>query len=133
MTPCSLMKTGLKNFLQLMYIHYPWWSTVLSSIVISDSGSTILSNMKKVYSKTLFNPVLHSRKRASCNKSVDILRQLVTTSRHQDAVRMVCDSLHVDVKSVANCHQSCCKLVVQTCYCWTHAASCFRKLYQVCK
>ena len=25
--------------------------------------------------------VLHSEKRASCNKSVDILRQLVTTSR----------------------------------------------------
>ena len=31
------------------------------------------------------NPNIYSQKRASCDKSVDILQQVVTTSRYQDA------------------------------------------------
>ena len=48
----------------------------------------------------------HSQKRASCNKSVDILQEFIT-SRHQDShgLRQL-----VDNKSVASCQKACCKL-----------------------
>ena len=58
---------------------------------------------------------VHTQKRATCNKSVDILQQLVTTAD----IRMRSYGLRqliVDDKSVASCQQTCCKLIVKTCY-----------------
>ena len=60
----------------------------------------------------------HSQKRVSCNKSVDILEQLVITSRYQDAfpwLAAACEN-----KSVVSCQQACCKLstdLLQDDYC----------------
>ena len=51
---------------------------------------------------------LHSQKRASCSKSVDILQQLVATSRYQDAFAWLATAC--ENKSVASCQQACCKL-----------------------
>ena len=51
---------------------------------------------------------LHSQKRPSCNKSVDILQQLVTTNRYQDAFAWVATAC--DNKSVASCQQASYKL-----------------------
>ena len=47
--------------------------------------------------------------RASCNTSVDIVSQLVTTSRYQDAFAWLATAC--DNKSVASCQQTCCKLL----------------------
>ena len=51
---------------------------------------------------------LHSEKRASCKKSVDILQELVTTSRYQNAFAWLATTC--DNKSVASCQQACYKL-----------------------
>ena len=58
---------------------------------------------------------LHSHKRARSNKSVDILQQ---TCYQQADIRMRSHDLRqlVDDKSVASCQQTCCKLIVKTCY-----------------
>ena len=58
---------------------------------------------------------VHSKKRASCNKSVNILQQ---TSYQQADIRTRSHGLRqlVDDKSVESCQQSCCKLIVKTCY-----------------
>ena len=52
---------------------------------------------------------MYSQKCGSCNKSFDIL---------QAHIRMRSYGLRqlVDDKSVANCHMTCCKLIVKTCY-----------------
>ena len=47
---------------------------------------------------------VHIQKRASCNKSVGILQQLVTTSRYQDPFARLATAF--DVKSVARCQQT---------------------------
>ena len=44
---------------------------------------------------------LHNQMGTSCNKSVDI---------YQDVLQLA------DVKSLASCQQTCCKLIVETCY-----------------
>ena len=58
---------------------------------------------------------LHSHKLASSNKPVDILQQ---TCYQQADIRMRSHGLGqlVDDKSVASCQQTCCKLIVKTCY-----------------
>ena len=50
-----------------------------------------------------------------CNKFVDILQQ---TFYQQADIRMRSHGLRqlVDDKSVASCQQTCCKLIVKTCY-----------------
>ena len=56
-----------------------------------------------------------SQKRTSYNKSVDIRQEIC----HQQAdIRMRSHGLRdiFDVKSVASCQQTCCKLIVKTCY-----------------
>ena len=71
--------------------------------------------MVKSYSAKLFY-YIHNQKRATCNKSVDILQQLVTTS--QDAFAWL--STACDNKSVASCQQVCFKLstdLLQVDYC----------------
>ena len=55
---------------------------------------------------------LQSQKRASCNNSVDILLQLVTTSPYQNAFAWLATAF--DNKSVASCRQACCKLIIST-------------------
>ena len=56
-----------------------------------------------------------AKKRATYNKPVDILQQ---TCYRQAHIRMCSHGLRqlVDDKSVACCQQTCCKLVVKTCY-----------------
>ena len=70
----------------------------------------------------------HSKKRASCNKSVDILQQ---TSYQQADITMRSHGLRqlVDDKSVESCQQSCCKLIVKTCY----QQACLKLFQQVVK
>ena len=77
---------------------------------------------------------LHSQKRASCSKSVDILQQLVATSRYQDAFAWLATAC--ENKSVAICQQACCKLstdLLHVNYFNKLVATCFNKLKQVCK
>ena len=61
--------------------------------------------------------ILHSQKHASCNKSVDILPQLVITSRYHNAhgFRFTWLAIACHNKSVASLQQACCKLIVITC------------------
>ena len=61
-----------------------------------------------------------------CNKSVDILQQ---TCYQQADIRMRSHGLRqlVDVKSVASCQQTCCKLIVKTCY----PQACYKLFQQV--
>ena len=56
---------------------------------------------------------MHSQKRASYKKSVDILEPDINLD-----IRMRSRGLRqlVDDKSVASCQQTCCKLIVKTCY-----------------
>ena len=42
---------------------------------------------------------------------------------------MACDSLLHDDMSVTSCQQTCCKLIVKTCF-HSLSASCFSKLYR---
>ena len=58
---------------------------------------------------------LHSIKRSSSNKSGDILQQICY---QQADIRMRSHGLRqlVDDKSVASCQQTCCKLILKTCY-----------------
>ena len=82
--------------------------------------------MVKSYSAKLFY-YIHNQKRATCNKSVDILQQLVTTS--QDAFAWL--STACDNKSVASCQQVCFKLstdLLQVDYC-----KLFQQVVNVCK
>ena len=55
---------------------------------------------------------VHNQKRASCNKSVDILQRLVTTNGYQDAFAWLATAC--ENKSVAICQQTCCKLIIST-------------------
>ena len=47
-----------------------------------------------------------------CNMSVDILQQLVITSRYQDAFAWLATAC--DNKSVVSCQQTGCKLIIST-------------------
>ena len=61
--------------------------------------------------KVLNETHAHSQKRAGCNKSVDILQQLVAQAditMHPHGLRQL-----VHNKSVASCQQTCCKLFQQ--------------------
>ena len=72
---------------------------------------------------------LHSLKRAICNKFVDILQQLVTTSRYED--EFACLATAYYNKSVASCQQACCKLstdLLHVDYFKKLLATCFNKL-----
>ena len=63
---------------------------------------------------------------ASGNKFVDILQQ---TCYQQSDIRMRSHVLRqlVDDKSVASCQQTCCKLIVKTCY----PQACYKLFQQV--
>ena len=53
-----------------------------------------------------------NQKRTSRNKSVDILQQLVTTSRYQDTFAWLATTC--DNQSFTSCQQTCCKLIIST-------------------
>ena len=71
----------------------------------------------------------YSKKRPTCNKSVDILQQLVTTSRYQDAFPWFATACGNN--SVLICQQACCNLstgLLQVDYFNRRLATCFDKL-----
>ena len=55
-------------------------------------------------------------KHAGYNTSVDILQQLVTKSRYQNAFAWLATACWQQICCKWNCQLTCCKLIVQTCY-----------------
>ena len=111
--PCSLrpsspiLSSAARPLLFFPFIGSPHaWRTTSSSFFLS----RYLYHLSLLRSTIV--TTLHSQKRASCNKSVDILQQLVTTRRCQDAFVWLATTCHN--KSVASCQPTCCKLIILT-------------------
>ena len=100
---------------KLLRAYNPPTPELLAYVDFSVSTTGVLTGVKVRCKDLVLGP--HSQKRASCNKSVTSCNRLTDLINKPipGCVRMAFHKL-VDDKFVSSCQQTCCMLIVKTCY-----------------